>query len=119
MTRKTRRIWDRAGRERRADREVIEKLERLILRSPRPRASESLGRWMGRRAKFERAFRAFLKQNAGRLERLGIPVSEIGLLDAKTVPLEYDFEDPRYIAAEEKEVLEKLAKKGFSYDQLG
>lgn len=107
----------------RNDLQIMEKIERMVANAPRPKVGESDESWNTRHATFVRKFRSFFAQHRSRLQRLEIRIEDFGLLDTpetKSVPIDlHEDEDPRYLAAEEKEVLDRLARKGAGYERLG
>jgi hypothetical protein len=109
----------------RDDRQVVGRLERLIKRAPRPRKTESATVWARRHAAFVREWAAFCRENRTRLLRLDIDTNEIQILGVESSSLPHNLEglpepeDPRHSAAEEKDTLERLAKKPVRYQRLG
>jgi hypothetical protein len=116
----------KATHEARADREIVGRLARLIAKAPKPRKSETSATWTRRHSAFVREWLSFCRENRTRLLRLDIDTNEIEVLGVPHVdaggttpygvpePL-----DPKHSAAEEKEVLERLAKKPVKYQRLG
>jgi hypothetical protein len=116
----------RQTREARADREIVGRLARLIAKAPKPRKSETPATWTRRHSAFVREWLSFCRENRTRLLRLDIDTNDIQILGIENVdatghttdsvpePL-----DPKHCAAEEKEVLERLAKKPVKYQRLG
>ena len=114
--------WGQRSLEARNDKQVLDRLERLVALSPRPRPSESDAKWRLRAARFVREFKSFFVQHSSRLKRLGIRIEDFGLLDptAKTMPIEPEDRDPRYMAADEEATLRDLSHERLvRYTKLG
>lgn len=117
------RRWNRDGLQARTDAEVLARLERMIEKQPRPKRGETDARWAKRVGTYLKQFRSFFKNHRTRLTRLGVKLSDFGLLDpnAKTVPIEPESFDPRHVEAEERDTLKRLSERssGVRYHKLG
>jgi hypothetical protein len=114
--------WNQQSLDARNDKQVLERLDRLVQKSPRPKPDESDARWKARAARFVREFKSFFQQHGSRLRRLGIRIEDFGLLDPneKTVPIDLEIQDPRYLAADEEAILRELSKDRLvRYTKLG
>jgi hypothetical protein len=116
----------RATRESRGDKQVVARLERLIKKAPIPKKNEDPMKWARRHEAFVREWRAFCRENRTRLLRLDIDTNEIQVagiefVDGGDRPTDNvpEILDPRHVAAEEKDTLEKLARKPVRYERLG
>lgn len=105
--------WNQQSLEARANKQVMQRLDRLLAKQPRPTGGISDKRWNRQVVAYLKEFRSFFKQHATRLKALGIHIEDFGLLDPSTNPVPLGMEeisDPRYSSAEEEEILRDLSR---------